>query len=173
MDRKNKVNKKHSEEKDAASESIMPGNALDKNESGVNCLGKRKKSSRSRQVSGRSSTNWSLDQWLENCMHPDSGISNSTPSAGSLILSRENNSSPRIFPTMSQVYSANVYEPVFNHIPLNFSTPDSAAAKNGPSTSSHAHSSDLGSPANEHERENAPKSLQENLQGSAAEMEKN
>lgn len=47
-------------------------------------------------------------------MHPDSGISNSTPSAGSLILSRENNSSPRIFPTMSQVYSANVYEPVLS-----------------------------------------------------------
>ncbi|XP_059621322.1 uncharacterized protein LOC132264981 isoform X2 [Phlebotomus argentipes] len=165
MDRRSKINKS-TEEKNAGSESILPGNALDKNESGANCLGKRKKSSRNRQPAGRSSTNWSLDQWLENCMHPDSGIVNST-ATGPLILSRENNSSPRIFPTMSQAYPANVYEPIYNHTPLSFSTPD--ASKNGPS---HVHGSDLGSPSNELERENAPKSLQENLQG-AADVEKN
>ncbi|XP_059621323.1 uncharacterized protein LOC132264981 isoform X3 [Phlebotomus argentipes] len=163
--RRSKINKS-TEEKNAGSESILPGNALDKNESGANCLGKRKKSSRNRQPAGRSSTNWSLDQWLENCMHPDSGIVNST-ATGPLILSRENNSSPRIFPTMSQAYPANVYEPIYNHTPLSFSTPD--ASKNGPS---HVHGSDLGSPSNELERENAPKSLQENLQG-AADVEKN
>ncbi|GAB0092351.1 hypothetical protein DMENIID0001_073410 [Sergentomyia squamirostris] len=169
--RKNKINKKGSGgAKNTGVDSVLYGSALEKQEKEglANCLGKRKKSSRNRQQPRSNCTNWSLDHWLENCMNPDSGISNTS----SAILSRENNSSPRIFPTMSSPYTASAYEPVYNHTPLNYSTPDSSGAKNGPSASSHTHSSDLGSPSNDHDRENAPKSLQENLQG-GTDMDKN
>uniref|UniRef100_A0A1B0CBR5 Uncharacterized protein n=1 Tax=Lutzomyia longipalpis TaxID=7200 RepID=A0A1B0CBR5_LUTLO len=105
MDRKNKITNKIAEEKEGEG----GGKVMDKNESGAaNCLGKRKKGSRTRQgasTSTRSCTNWSLDKWLENCMHPDSGISNSSPSAAGSV---------------------------YNHTPLSYSTPDTSALKNGP-----------------------------------------